>query len=362
MSSRLTGIQWLILKKMAMAAIGTISATTLLLMITGAILSEIDPWRIQIEQWIGIKINSSSYFILMGGFFTIGLIIALTFTFYLGFPIGRELKKSLMRIADATEAISRGKLDYRIQNHGSDEIMKLGSQFNHMAERFEKQVNSLQRLVDENTRLLQQTEQVAALEERRKLARDLHDAVSQQLFAISMSMAALPRILEQNPEKAKEKLVQIENLVSQAQQELRALIMHLRPVHLEGYSLREGLEQLFHELSHKHPEIEWKWELEDNISLGEGIEDQLFRVVQEVISNMLRHSKASLFQFKLYKKEERIFLKLEDNGIGFDLRNQKKSSYGLNTMKERIEDLGGRIDLLSYPNKGTRIHIIVPIP
>jgi len=299
--------------------------------------------------------------VILGLIFALGLTAAFFYTVFFGYSLGRQLKKDLQKITDGADAFTRGRLDHRIKIDGFSEVVKVGTQFNQMADRIEKQVNSLQRLADENLRLVNQTKLTAALDERRKLARELHDAVSQQLFAISMTMSALPRLIDTDIEKAKEHFKQIEEMVINAQQELRALIMHLRPVTLEGISLYDGIEQLLNELEQKHPQIKWERKIDKITSLSQGIENHLFRVVQEAISNMLRHSKAKVFRFQFFKKQERIILLIEDNGIGFDISGKKKSSYGIANMKERIEDIGGRFDLVSYPEKGTRIEIRVPI-
>ncbi|WP_234410383.1 HAMP domain-containing sensor histidine kinase [Caldalkalibacillus mannanilyticus] len=257
--------------------------------------------------------------------------------------------------------MTRGNLEYRLKVEGKDELSQVGKQFNAMADRIEDQVTSLQALVNENHVLVQQAEYAASLEERRKLARDLHDAVSQQLFAVSMTMAALPRLIDQQPDRAKQHLQQVEEMIIQAQQELRGLIMHLRPVTLEGHSLAVGLEQLLEELRVKNPDLQIQWEIDPIDTLEDGIEDQLFRVAQEAISNVLRHSKALEFKLILRAKPERVYFKLEDNGIGFSLQESRKASYGLQTMRERIEKIGGSLDILTYPGKGTKIDIRVPI-
>lgn len=154
---------------------------------------------------------------------------------------------------------------------------------------------------------------------------------------------------------------QIEGAIHQAQQELRALILHLRPVTLDGQTLKEGAEQLLSEIQEKYPDLLLEWDMQLDVELESGIEDQIFRVIQEALSNVLRHAKATRFELKLQHKDERLFLLMEDNGIGFDSSVRKKSSYGLSTMQERIADIGGHLELISYPQKGTRIDIRIPL-
>jgi NarL family two-component system sensor histidine kinase LiaS len=361
-SSFLTvNILWLVLRQQLKATVGTSISNIMLILLLSLIVTELSPWQKEIEHFLGIIFYSVPYFTLLGIISGFGILSAFFFAIWAGYPLGRYLKRSLQSIADAADAFSRGKLDYRLQVVGSDEVSQVGLHYNQMADRIEKQVSSLQRLVNENTLLVQQAEKAASLDERRKLARDLHDAVSQQLFAVSMTMAALPRLMDSKPEQAKAHLLQVEEMVTMAQQELRALIMHLRPVTLDGHSLKEGINQLLSELTQKYPDLELEWEIRVEVSLEQGIEDQLFRVIQEAISNVLRHAKANRFTLKLHQKQERLLLTLEDNGVGFNITDNKKSSYGITTMRERIEDLGGRFDLITFPKTGTRIEIRIPI-
>ncbi|MCD8510206.1 MAG: sensor histidine kinase [Bacillus sp. (in: Bacteria)] len=245
-----------------------------------------------------------------------------------------------------------------------DEVKKLSEEINVVTSDVEQQIKSMRRLLNENANLITEAEKAASLEERRKLARDLHDAVSQQLFAISMSLGAMPRLLEQKPEKAKLVFKQTEKMVHHAQQELRALIMHLRPVTLEGKGFIQAIETLFEELKRKHPHLHIECSIDDLPDLDPGVEEQLFRVIQEGISNALRHGNPNKITFHASRKGERVLLVLEDDGSGFDMEklNQKQNvSYGLNSMKERIVELGGHFSILSYPNKGTKLEFRVPM-
>ncbi|MFA7206774.1 MAG: sensor histidine kinase, partial [Saccharofermentanales bacterium] len=181
------------------------------------------------------------------------------------------------------------------------------------------------------------------------------------LFAVSTMLAAIPVMMDKKPEDARKYLALAEKTAGTAQQELRALIMHLRPVSLEGSSLRQGIAKLLDELGDKNKNIRIYAELSDIEGVPEGIEDNIFRVTQEAVSNIIRHSKATGFTVKLFRKEKVLTLLIEDNGIGFSDSDGKKTSYGLRTMRERIEEIGGRFDVISFPGKGTRIEIRVPL-
>jgi NarL family two-component system sensor histidine kinase LiaS len=141
---------------------------------------------------------------------------------------------------------------------------------------------------------------------------------------------------------------------------MRALLLHLRPVPLEGKRLSQGLVELLQELHAKVP-IEIVWDLDEQIRLPSGIEDHLFRIVQEALSNALRHSRASKLEVRLQQLGDTIRLGIRDNGAGFELDDKKQTSYGLQTMRERVIEIGGSLNIITAPGKGTRIDIRVPI-
>jgi NarL family two-component system sensor histidine kinase LiaS len=234
----------------------------------------------------------------------------------------------------------------------------LGEQLSRISRKWEEQVTSLQRLSTDNAQLAEKARFSAIMEERQRLARELHDAVSQQLFAISMTATAVSRTLESDFDKAKRQVSLIEEMASVAQSEMRALLLHLRPVHLEGKRLSQGIMELLQELRSKVP-IDIACEIED-LRLSKGVEDHLFRIVQEALSNTLRHSKATKMEIRLQRKNDVVRLFIRDNGVGFDMEVKKHASYGIMSMKERVIELGGSMDILTAPDKGTRIDIRIP--
>ncbi|MFD0588639.1 histidine kinase [Paenibacillus sp. GCM10027627] len=200
----------------------------------------------------------------------------------------------------------------------------------------------------------------AVIEERQRLARELHDAVSQQLFAISMTATAVSRTIERDWERAKRQVQLIEEMAAVAQSEMRALLLHLRPVHLEGKNLGQALSALVDELKQKVP-MDIVLEVDESIALLPQAEDHLFRIAQEALSNTLRHSKANSMRIRLLRIDNRVHMTMQDSGVGFDLEAKKQTSYGLLTMEERVNELGGALQMLSQPGEGTTIHLWVPI-
>lgn len=199
--------------------------------------------------------------------------------------------------------------------------------------------------------------------ERRRLARELHDSVSQQLFAAMMMLSALNEQAQrsQTPEMFRKQLVVVTDIINISQSEMRALLLHLRPVNLEGKSLRKGIEQLLKELQTKI-KIELIWDVED-VHLNSSIEDHLFRIVQELLSNTLRHAKAKELEVYLHQVDKNVLLRLVDDGVGFDMRenDNKAGSYGLKNIRERVAGMGGTVKIISFKGQGTSVEIKVPV-
>lgn len=196
-------------------------------------------------------------------------------------------------------------------------------------------------------------------EERHRIARELHDSVSQQLFAAAMMLSAIDQQSEVLPEMFQKQVKVVLQILNESQSEMRALLLHLRPVKLEGKTLKQGIEQLLNELKTK-TNIKIIWQIED-LHPDPTIENHLFRIVQELLSNTLRHAKANLLEVYLSEKDQNVLLKVVDDGKGFDVTQSKTGSYGLKNIQERISAMGGTVRILSFPAEGTSVEIKVPV-
>lgn len=194
--------------------------------------------------------------------------------------------------------------------------------------------------------------------ERHRIARELHDSVSQQLFAAMMMLSAMNEQKEQLTPAMQKQLSLVEKVVNDSQAEMRALLLHLRPISLENKTLRQGIESLLKELQTK-VQMKLHWDLED-ITLLPGIEDHLFRITQELLSNALRHAKAKNLEVYLHEQHEVVTLKVMDDGVGFDTKEHKAGSYGLSNIQERVQGMGGTLKIISFPNQGTLVEIKIP--
>ncbi|MFC7395420.1 sensor histidine kinase [Scopulibacillus cellulosilyticus] len=288
------------------------------------------------------------------------LIFAIVLGILTGFIYGNMLKKRLELLVESILKYERGNYAHRVPYLGDDEIGLMADHLNQMADTIEKQVASLQKLSTEKAEWNDQLKKSVISEERQRLARELHDAVSQQLFAISMMASAIQENLDPANQKLKQQMAMVEKMAGNAQNEMRALLMHLRPATLEGKGLKEGLEELFVEFKAKQP-VDIRWDIKEIPSLPKGIEDHLFRIVQEAMSNVFRHSQATSVAVRLGVMNRQLLLRILDNGIGFDMDKPKTSSYGLESIKERANEIGGVAEIISFPGKGVQIEVKVPI-
>lgn len=201
-------------------------------------------------------------------------------------------------------------------------------------------------------------------EERARLARELHDAIGQSLTAIIMTTNAVEGSLPDTLITGKEKLTNVRNVAAQALQDLRNLIFDLRPEILDDLGLAMALRsQVQKYLEPAGVEVRLRAAgLKDELPTE--VERAVFRVVQEAITNIARHARASEAYISLTKKDSRLVVRVEDNGLGFDpdqVRNGQRQSWGLQGMEERITLLGGKFYVGSKPGNGTLILAEVPL-
>lgn len=252
---------------------------------------------------------------------------------------------------------------------GRQPEFKKGNGFSEL-EQIRNRVEKLQKLMAEQTKVSQRlaTEKAEETEsriqeiisqERNRLARELHDSVSQQLFAASMMMSAINETKPESDDRESKQLKMVEEMIHQSQLEMRALLLHLRPVALKGKTLQEGMEELLVELQQKVT-MNIQWKLED-FPLDKGIEDHLFRILQETVSNTLRHSKATKLEVLLINRDNFVILRVVDDGVGFETEETNAGSYGMQNMHERAMEIGGTLKVVSVKNKGTRLEVKVPI-
>lgn len=247
---------------------------------------------------------------------------------------------------------------YEIEGNNLISNVKIHQDISLLAEK----LAHISRQLQENSHENQSTQLKESIlkEERSRLSRELHDSVSQQLFAATMILSGLNQQVDKlSYDKIKAQLNLVEEVINDAQAEMRALLLHLRPVELNGKRLNVGIENLLKELKTKI-QINLIWKLED-IQLPEIIEDNLFRIMQELISNTLRHSKAKELEVYLTENEHQVLLRVIDDGVGFDVDEEKVAHYGLKNINDRVQSLGGKLKIVSIKGQGTNVEIKIPI-
>ena len=263
-----------------------------------------------------------------------------------GFVTAWGITRRVGRLARAAGAWSRGDLSVRTRDRSRDEIGQLSRELNDMAEDLEN--------------LLQTRGELATLEARNRFARDLHDSVKQQVFATSMQIATARAFVKKNPEEAEQHLDQAHELVRQAQKELNVLIHEMRPAALENKGLAKALQEYALKWS-EGSEIPSEVRILGEREISLEIEQTVFRVVQEALANVAKHSEASKVELDLVYTPENLTLHVADDGRGFDPAQNPGEGFGLQSMRERSVRRGGHINVESAPGKGTRITCVVPL-
>jgi two-component system, NarL family, sensor histidine kinase LiaS len=311
---------------------------------------------------LGILTDLSAYgSIVLGA--GMGLVIALTGS-AAGFLVARQMKLRLWDAGDFAVRIARGEFGARLEVASQDEIGWLEEQLNRMAAALETAVGDLRRLAEQNKKLAEEAGRGAALEERARLARDLHDTVNQQLFVLTMRAAAVRRQLERLGGEAAAfapELSSLEEMARQAHSQTRDLIMQLRPTTLEQQGLGPALHEYVAATAQKEG-WEAKLEIGPAIRLRGEKGEALFRIAQEALNNASKHARARTITVGLAHGKGQLRLVVRDDGEGFDPRAEiRPTAVGLAGMQERVRAVGGFLKIKSEPGQGTEVLITVPV-
>lgn len=291
-------------------------------------------------------------------FVLFALCVSVLLGLLIGLISGLYWKKQIVGIHEHLIQFEQGRNIEWEERNTVQEIGEIEKELKKIQKQMKEQTKLSQKLANEKAVDLENRIQEIVSQERNRLARELHDSVSQQLFAASMLMSALTEPKETLEDMETKQLRLVEEMIHQSQLEMRALLLHLRPVALKGKTLQEGAEELLVELMQKVPmSITWKIE---SFSIDKGVEDHLFRILQESLSNTLRHAKASSVEVLLISRDDLIILRVVDDGKGFDVEKGRAGAYGLQNMYERAMEIGGTLKIVSVENQGTRLEVKVP--
>ncbi len=274
------------------------------------------------------------------------LLLAMPVGTLFGFFTARGLTRRLKVLADVADAWGRGDFTRFVHDSSPDELGQVARRLNRMAEELQN--------------LLQTREEWATLEERHRLARDLHDSVKQQVFAAALQLAAVRNLMDADPDQAKRHLAEAERLVRQTQQELAALIRELRPAALASKGLALALEEYVNAWA-RQSGIHAELSLRGARSLPFSVEQAVFRLVQEALANVAKHSAADRVTVALVWGEDALEATIEDNGRGFDPHEAMHRGWGLVNMHERVQALGGVLHIITHPGEGARIEAHIPL-
>ena len=207
-----------------------------------------------------------------------------------------------------------------------------------------------------NAELYGHAQELAVLEERQRLARNLHDAVNQSLFSAGLIAEVLPRLWDRDQAEARRSLEDLRRLTRGAMAEMRALLAELRPSTLTDSDLGDLLRQLANALEGR-TNLPVAVTVSGEFILPPNVQVALYRICQEALSNVAKHAKASRVEIKLGQDEDVIELRIRDDGLGFDTEQTFSGHYGLSMMLERAEAAGILLSITSKPGHGTELTI-----
>ena len=210
-----------------------------------------------------------------------------------------------------------------------------------------------------NMELFEQTKDLAVMEERNRLARDLHDSAKQKAFAALAQLGTARGVLNGNGHLVSPHLNEAENLVADVIQELTFLVQEIYPIALQEKGLATTLREYIYEWENRNDaKVNFSARNERRLSLE--IEQALYRVTQEALANVARHSQARRVDLALVYNGDSMQLSLSDDGQGFDMNNGKANGMGLRSIRERISSIRGTVQIQSAPGRGTRLIVQVP--
>ena len=267
-------------------------------------------------------------------------IVALPVGAIFGWLVTRGLRKRLVSLSLASQAWSKGDFSVSPRDPSGDEIGELTRNLTGMAEQLQA--------------LLHTRDELARIEERNRLARDLHDTVKQQTYAGRMQLTAARNLLASDPTAATGHIDTALQLNRETQQELKLIIDELRPAALKGKGLAQALKE-YAERWQEHTGIKVETVVTGERSLPLEAEQALYRVLQESLSNIARHAEADIVSLSLSMTPEHVTLVVADNGRGFETNAVTSSSYGLAGMTTRLSEVGGTLNVESTLSGGTTI-------
>ena len=214
-------------------------------------------------------------------------------------------------------------------------------------------------VVIENIHLNEQSVQAAAADERSRIARELHDSVTQTLFTASVLAEATPRLWNKDQGIARQNMEKLSVLIRGALAEMRSLLFELRSNALADQSLGQLLTTLA-EATRARSNMTVSISDEGEYSLTPEATMAFYRIAQEALNNVIKHAEATRVDIVLLRNAERVELRIRDDGRGFDPQAIPEGHLGIGIMRERAEKIGGDFRIQSTPGRGTEVSMIWP--
>ena len=209
-------------------------------------------------------------------------------------------------------------------------------------------------------RLVSASQHQVALEERQRLARELHDSVSQALYGIALGARSARNRLARDPQRAVEPLDYVLSLAEAALADMRSLILELQPEALEREGLVGALAKRAEAIKGRY-DIDMRTDLPDEPPIPVGTKQDIYRIAQEALHNLVKHSHAKHASLRLRVDRDALTMEVADDGEGFDPSQSYPGHFGLPSMRERAQSGGGELQIESRPGEGTTVRVRVPI-
>jgi signal transduction histidine kinase len=295
-------------------------------------------------------------------FATVSAICSLPVALLLGWFSASRITRRMKKVAQASQKFADGDLQIRVKDKRKDEVGELARQFDNMAEALEQNVVTLRELAQRNTELTQQAEHSAVQAERLRLSRDLHDDIAQNLFSLSATASGLPSAIERGEPDSPKQAKVVAELAERTLLELREILVELRPSRV----IEQGLAQAIQSLAQE-------WQIREHIPVNTtvilsgkrypaGLEDVIYRVVKEGLSNIAKHASAHSVVLTLIEGQTQLTLSLTDDGKGFPAnQSSPNGKFGLISMRERAQAVGGNLIIESDTLRGTTLRLVLPL-
>ncbi len=215
--------------------------------------------------------------------------------------------------------------------------------------------------VQVEARLVSRERDLTIENERRRFARDLHDAISQSLFSATLTAEMLPTLLKNKPAEAQKAIENLHRMTKGAQAEMRTLLFDLRPEALTQTDLTTLLEHLV-EASRPRSDAQLTLEIDGEGTFPPDVQIAFYRITQEALNNALKYSRANVISVYFMRAKESACVEVRDDGVGFDLASAPPDHFGLRNMRERAAQIDARFTINSSPGRGTHMMLEWPNP